>query len=256
MYDINFKNLKSGFNFFLIFFLLGLGFIIYFTYAGIKDYLYPTDYKHAVVSNSVSVSSYVNEEEKYVYTKTYHFTFDGKLYSCDINGISNEKPKEENRTIYFDDYPESCVDHLSRGQLGVYPLFILGGLIFMLIGLVNIRKITKSIKNIKYLNMHGKLVKNLPYYTEASNIAINDRVLERLVVDYTFPNGRVISLYSDLRYDGKTYDNDGMVDLLIDENDPTKYFIDLEINRKSGNLSTDYYYQNSDSNENNSNKTF
>ena len=77
-----------------------------------------------------------------------------------------------------------------------------------------------------------------------------------MVVDYTFPSGREISLYSDLRYDGKTYDSDGMVDLLIDENDPTKYFIDLEINRKSGNLPTDYYHQNSDSNESNSNKTF
>lgn len=241
MYDINFKNLKSGFNFFLFIFLFGLSFVVYFSYAGIKDYLHPSDYKHTVLSDNVTVSFYINEEEKYVYTKTYHFTFDNKLYSCDINGISSKKPKEENKTIYFDDYPNSCVDHLSRGQLGGYALFVLGGLVFMLIGLINIRKITKSIKNIKYLNKHGKLIKNIPYYTEPSNISINDRVLERLVVDYTFPNGKEISLYSDLRYDGKTYDSDGMVDLLIDEDDPTKYFIDLEINRKGGNLPNDYY---------------
>ena len=34
-----------------------------------------------------------------------------------------------------------------------------------------------------------------------------------------------------------------MVDLVIDESNPSNYFIDFEINRLSGNQSTDYYNQ-------------
>ena len=58
--------------------------------------------------------------------------------------------------------------------------------------------------------------------------------------------------YGDARYDRKTFDSDGMVDLLIDENNPENYFIDFEINRINGNLPQDYYQQNSQSISDNS----
>ena len=41
-------------------------------------------------------------------------------------------------------------------------------------------------------------------------------------------------------YNRKYSDQDGMVDLVIDENSPKNYFIDFEINRLSGNLPSDY----------------
>ena len=39
---------------------------------------------------------------------------------------------------------------------------------------------------------------------------------------------------------GVTY---GLVDLVIDENNPTNYFIDFDINRLGGNLPSDYYVE-------------
>lgn len=59
-------------------------------------------------------------------------------------------------------------------------------------------------------------------------------------------------MYGDARYDRKTFDSDGRVDLLIDENNPENYFIDFEINRINGNLPQDYYQQNSQSISDNS----
>lgn len=51
--------------------------------------------------------------------------------------------------------------------------------------------------------------------------------------------GTQITLYGDSRNDRKLCDEDGLVDLLIDESSPDNYYIDFEINRLSGNLSQD-----------------
>lgn len=52
-----------------------------------------------------------------------------------------------------------------------------------------------------------------------------------------------VKLKGDPRHDRKLIDTDGMVDLVIYESNPSNYFIDFEINRLSGNQSTDYYNQ-------------
>lgn len=43
--------------------------------------------------------------------------------------------------------------------------------------------------------------------------------------------------------------DDNFIDLLIDEDNPTNYIIDYNINRKSGNLPTDYYKGNMEDGE-------
>ena len=103
-------------------------------------------------------------------------------------------------------------------------------------------------KLIKELNKKGKLVKNLQYHLEDTGMSVNHVQIQRPVVEYTLPSGSVVTLYGDPRHDGKLYDADGMVDLVIDENNPNNYFIDFEINRLTGNLPTDYYNPDNSSN--------
>ena len=114
-------------------------------------------------------------------------------------------------------------------------------LAFVIIAIVNMHKISKRIKLINELNQKGKLIKNLPYHLEGTGMSVNNIQIQRPVIDYTLPSGSVIKLYGDPRHDRKYADADGMVDLVIDENNPDNYFIDFEINRLSGNLPNDYY---------------
>ena len=102
-------------------------------------------------------------------------------------------------------------------------------------------KINKRVRIINELNQKGKLIKNLKYHLENSDITINNVKIQRPVVDYKLPSGSIITLYGDPRYDKKSFDSDGLVDLVIDESNPDNYFIDFEINRISGNLPSDYY---------------
>ena len=46
--------------------------------------------------------------------------------------------------------------------------------IFIAVGVVNIKKVNKRLDQIQELNLRGKLVKNLPYHLENSNITVNN----------------------------------------------------------------------------------
>ena len=119
--------------------------------------------------------------------------------------------------------------------------FLIIPILFITIAVVNIRSINKRLKVVNQLNQKGKLIKNLPYHLENTGIVVNNVQIQRPVVEYTLPSGSTITLYGEPRYDKKAEDTDGMVDIVIDENNPSNYFIDYEINRLSGNLPSDYY---------------
>lgn len=121
------------------------------------------------------------------------------------------------------------------------PCLLMIPLTAICVSIFNLQKINKRIKVINELNQKGKLVKGLKYHLEDTGMVDNGVHVERPVVYYTLPNDVTLILYGDPRHDGETMDSDGLVDLVIDENNPENYFIDFEINRLSGNLSQDYY---------------
>ena len=63
---------------------------------------------------------------------------------------------------------------------------------------------------------------------ETSGMRVNNVDILKPVVDYKLPNGTILQLTGDPRHDRKNQDADGMVDLIIDENNPDNYFIDFE----------------------------
>ena len=58
---------------------------------------------------------------------------------------------------------------------------------------------------------------------------------------YTLPTGITLTLESEPRDDTLTLPKEGYADLLIDENNPDRYFIDTNINRIGGNKEEDFY---------------
>jgi hypothetical protein len=112
----------------------------------------------------------------------------------------------------------------------VTPLILIGiPLIFIAVPVIALIVARRKIAKIKILCQHGQLIKNLPYTLEDSNTTVNNNRLQRIVVKYTPPNGIEITLKGDPRWDRKTSDADGKVDLLIDPNDPKNYYIDFNI---------------------------
>ena len=242
MYDINVKFVKKGKWFWWIFLLAGLLFmgIIIFSVNSTGNKIKTLDSK--VLSSRVDVTTYRNDEGKIMYRPMYYYQVDGNEYICSSNVSTSSEPNLDNKTIYYkSDNPSRCMlESAAKNNNKMYFVLFIPG-IFVIIGLIGILNINKRVKAIKELNKKGKLIKNLNYTLVDSNMRVNGVSIKRPLVKYTLPTGLTVDLYGDPRHDKKHFDKDGLVDLVIDENNPTNYFIDFDINRIGGNLPSDYY---------------
>ena len=114
-------------------------------------------------------------------------------------------------------------------SLAVTIPFVIISIIFISISKSMKKKAQENILRVKKLAMEGFLVKNMPYKLVSSGTIINNQPIYCIQVEYENPSGQKISLQSEPRYNNKLSDKNGTVDLLIDPNDYSNYYIDLEI---------------------------
>ncbi len=242
MYDISTKNVKKGKNFYFTFLAVGLFFLIIMGGILISSYIKLKSLDSTTTSTKVIVNSHENDEGSTLYSPTYYYVVDGREYSCSSNSSSSISPGTKNKKVYYDSKnPAKCMTEYSKSNNNILLIFMLLPLIFIVVAVVNMRKISKRVKLINELNQRGKLIKNLPYHLENTGMSVNNVQIQRPVIEYTLASGSTITLYGDPRHDRKIADSDGMVDLVIDESNPDNYFIDFEINRLTGNLPSDYF---------------
>ena len=129
-----------------------------------------------------------------------------------------------------------------NSDFGLFPvIFIIFGVIFIGAGIYNSREIfsmskdtrnrvDRSIKKVRYLSEHGMLIKNLKYKVKPVNGKINNqKTIYRIQVIYEIEKGKTMCFESEPKYLSALGRDDGTVDLLIDPNDYSNYFIDFEI---------------------------
>lgn len=113
--------------------------------------------------------------------------------------------------------------------MGFLILFSLFGLIFLVIGLWLIKMNNDKVKKVERLAFTGVLIKNLNYELKKTGNEVMGVPVYAIEVIYENETGVKIPLRSEPKYDGVLSRNDGTVDLLIDPNDISNYFIDFEI---------------------------
>ena len=140
-------------------------------------------------------------------------------------------------------YNQSLSSEMLKENPYIMLIFVAIASIFIIIALLQLIKLLKHRSVMKQLNNYGKLVKNLPYtLKEVAQIGTsNGHKLHCMVAEYQLPDGQTVKFVSEPQYDIRVDYSDNLVDVVYDENDPSKYFVDFEINRLSGNLPSDYY---------------
>lgn len=112
--------------------------------------------------------------------------------------------------------------------LFLFLVFFICG-ISIIAGWNGIRNVDKKRKKYEWLARNGMLIKGLPYRMQPTGSRVNDTDIMKIVIDYELPTGSVVRLESDGRFDFKSSDSDGLVDLLIDPHDSSNYYIDFSI---------------------------
>ena len=239
MYDINYKNLKT--ERFLYKLPIYIGLLILLIIDGIIaiNIIRKKSFDSYVITRHIEIESHENSDGDTMYTPVYYYNVDGKQYKCKPSSSSSNISKIRNGKVYYDSKnPSKCITDYSLKENKILLILNIIPLGFIIPGILLTIKANKKIKRLKKLNKTGKLVKGLPYSLENTNVSVNGQTLLRIKVEYRIPTGELETLTS---YPILKKSDSNTVDLLIDENDTTNYYIDFEINRKNGNLPDDYY---------------
>lgn len=241
MYDLDLKVIKKGKTIWFIFLVFGLFFMLIFGGIGLSTMAKEKKMDGETTSTRMEYDTYYDSEDGTMYEPVYWFEHRGREYMCDPKVSQSWMPKQQETIYYETKNPENCMTDM--GGFSIMFLLIGCGIpaIFIIISVLGLIKINKRVKKVMELNDIGKLIKGMPYRLEPTGTTINDRPVMRPVVDYVLPSGSTVQLRGDGRYDFKQSDADGLVDVVIDPNNPDNYFIDFEINRLGGNQSSDYY---------------
>lgn len=112
--------------------------------------------------------------------------------------------------------------------VNILPLILIG-VVVILFAKYSKNKAEDNVKRLQKLAMEGVLVKNMPYKLVKSGAVINGNPIYCMQVEYENASGQIIPLKSEAKYNNVLSDKDGTVDLLIDPNDYSNFFIDIEI---------------------------
>ena len=241
MYDIDTKNVKKGYKVFTIFLVVGIIFFVVIAAILVFNKKKQNSLDSSTMSTRIEVSEHIDDEGTTMYSPIYYFDVRGQEFKCTSNSSSSIRPKTESQMVYYDSKnPTKCMTAYSVKGNKILLLVLIIPTILILIAVLNYVKTNKRVKLINELNQRGKLIKKLPYRLEDTGTIINGVPIRRPVVEYKLASGERVTLKGDPRYDHKTSDDDGFVDLVIDEQNPNNYFIDFEINRLTGNTQADY----------------
>ena len=240
MFEIDYKNLKKGRRFPLIFLIVGIICALIFGAIFAISTIKRNSLDRQIYATSIDPNEQIDNEHHLVYSPIYHYTVEGKEYTCSDNTSSSKRPSSEGIVYYNSKDPSKCMTDYAH-KINYYLLIGVGiGAIFIGIGAFMMVKNSKKINKLKKLATEGKLIKGIPYHLEDTGTIVNNKRIQKIVINYTGSNGFTRKLEGDPRFDYKESDEDGLVDLLIDPNDEENYFIDFEI-KYSGNVQVETY---------------
>ena len=232
MYRLDYSNAKSMYSIVRIIFLVSIIFLTIGVFTlknthGDKKRLSAFTY-----TTDTTYTTYRSSKKNRMYTPIYHYKVNGINYTCTAIVSSSSRPSKKITKVFYAPYnPSDCMgeeDESVRNITSVIMLVI--GTILSVAGAKKWRDANTKIADMKYLAQNGKLIKNLPYKMVSTNITINDRELYAIEAIYTTKNGTIHRFRGEPRFDHKSLDFDGMVDLLIDPNDVKRYHVDFDIN--------------------------
>lgn len=230
-YKLSYKEITPKLLIALMITGIGLFFFGYVSYLAFGDLIKQKSYDEETIAYNTTRNC-DNITQKC--GRTYNFTFENKEYSCNINFNSDFIENTNQVKVYFDsNNPNQCVtEHTVHWPNGIY-LIVIFLLLFPFIGIFNLIKALKRVKNLSYLSKNGHLIKALPSETNPANIVLNGVQGIHIIVEHILPNGEYKKFVSKPIFDYTKQDEEkGTADLLIDPNNSEIYYIDFNIVQK------------------------
>ncbi|MCL2444940.1 hypothetical protein FWD07_02365 [Candidatus Saccharibacteria bacterium] len=177
-----------------------------------------------------------NRDGDITYTPIFTYIVDGQEFTCTANSSFGFRDPTISRTVHYSSVNPSVCFLDATFPWWIHILAFSGPLIFLGIFAFQALPVSRQLKNIRHLERHGQLIRNLTYTTVDSNIARDQHGIDRIPrisVTYTLPNGTTINPISGPYFGGITHPT---VDLVIDPNNLSCFHIDFNIESTSSNI--------------------
>lgn len=229
MYKVNYRH-KDIIVVCCFMLILGIGFLvgglIYFDSSSNKK-----DSLDSTIDATYIEDHYENNSDGgYDYKPIYHYTVNGKEYTCKSKYNISKQNLKEGKVYYEAADPSNCLtdETYDRYSLNYIILAITsgGGVLIIVAFLIMMFKEIKKNKKIKHLIYNGRLVKGLPHALK-NNVDSDSPYSVTIIVDYTFPDGTTRRLESEPQRFKKV--KQGSIDLLYDPHDYDNYFLGIDI---------------------------
>lgn len=233
MYEINYKNTKKGYMLGTIFIIISIVLLIIFGLIMLSGVIKKSKLDSVIEATKIDENCHLDDEGETMCSPIYHYIVNNIEYTCKDNFSSTERVSADLNKVYYDSTnPNNCVTDYSSNISFIKIIVLVIPIILFIVGIFQNIKVSKKVKKMKYLAEYGTLIKNLPYRMEPTNMMYNNERLFAINVEYTLPDGSVVKLVGDPRFDYAKSDSDGLVDLLIDPANPDNYYIDFNISKK------------------------
>lgn len=236
MYKINYKNIIGVSYVMVIFLLVGVFFLVNMSFIDKSTNSINDKFDSSIEANNIEViqTTTTTDNGDYYYTAKYNYIVDEIEYTCSSNVKSTSQSTflGDITILYDSQNPSSCMPDLVSSFGSMSFMVYIVPIIFIIVGGLSVLKTFINIKKAKYLSNHGTLIKNLEYSIIDSNLTVNGSRKQCLLVDYEFPNGSKKQLKSHPIMNNVLSDGDGKCDMLIDFENPTNYYIALNIDIK------------------------
>lgn len=233
MYDISYKNVKKGYSIAAICLIVGISLLLILGCIAINKVLKKKSLDSTVEATRIIDNCNYNSDDDMMCSPIYYFIVDNVEYKCETTGSSSLMVNSSNNKVYYDSAnPSNCLTEYDNNTSFITYLVLIIPIVSIILAISNFIKTNKRVKKIKYLAEHGTLYKGLRYRLEPTGMQVNNRDILAPVIDFTLPNGSILRIKGDPIMNGKMADQDGLMDLLIDLNDPNNNYVDFEINYK------------------------
>ena len=152
MFEIDYKNLKKGRRFPLIFLIVGIICALIFGAIFAISTIKRNSLDRQIYATSIDPNEQIDNEHHLVYSPIYHYTVEGKEYTCSDNTSSSKRPSSEGIVYYSSKDPSKCMTDYAH-KINYYLLIGVGiGAIFIGIGAFMMVKNSKKINNEYFFN--------------------------------------------------------------------------------------------------------
>ena len=229
MIEVNKSSLENSTVRGVLFLLLGAVFSFIFGHLYYKEVDKKNFYNEVVTAEKRDSNCLIDKDGNSSCSPIYYFEVDGTMYTCKSLDSSSSDFSDLMKVYYHRDDPERCITEFDFKSDNISLILFAISLFVVFVSVLILIKDFFLSRKIKRLIRKGTLFKGLDYDIKNSDVTMSGSSKVVPIIAVPVPNGEPIQIIGNPVYVDKFSKTNKTVDVLIELDHPSNYYVDHEI---------------------------